>query len=271
MQVSRLKHRFKELKENGKKGLIPYITGGDPCPNRTVELMHALVSSGADIIELGVPFSDPIADGPVIQRASERALAKGICLKNCLDWVEGFRKNDDLTPIILMGYFNPIERFGLNNFSQRALEVGLDGILIVDCPPEELRDLSTKLSKKKIDTIYLVAPTTPEERIEHIVQGGSGYIYYVSLKGVTGANHLDLCEVTSRLKLIRKYSKLPIAVGFGISSKENVKNVANTIADGVIVGSALIKIMEKAEAERKCPIGEASLFMKGLSEAINEI
>lgn len=271
MQASRLKHRFGELRESGKKALIPYITGGDPCPERTVELMHTLVNSGADVIEIGVPFSDPIADGPVIQRASERALSKGICLKNCLDWVEDFRKKDDTTPVILMGYFNPIQRFGFDSFSQRASEIGIDGVLIVDCPPEELLDFSISLNEKKIDTIYLVAPTTPEKRVKHIVQKGSGYIYYVSLKGVTGANHLDLKEVSSRLKLIRKYSELPIAVGFGISSEESAKNVANTIADGVIVGSALIKLMEKAGSENKCPFKEASIFIKKLSEAIKGI
>ncbi|OUV02442.1 MAG: tryptophan synthase subunit alpha [Betaproteobacteria bacterium TMED82] len=271
MQGSRLRSCFNALKDKNKKALIPYITAGDPSPALTVELMHSLVSSGADVIELGVPFSDPIADGPIIQRSSERALSKGVCLNDCIRWVKEFREHNKETPIVLMGYLNPIERYGIKLFAEKASFVGVDGVLIVDCPPEEATQIAECFGNNKIDLIHLVAPTTSDERIKYIAERGSGYIYYVSLRGVTGANHMDPQDVTSKLALINKSTSLPIAVGFGISSVESAVLVGKTLADGIVIGSALIKIMEESVVSGKSPIKEVSKFLCVINEALAKI
>lgn len=241
--MSRIKKVFNDLKTAGKTGLIPFITAGDPDPSVTVNLMHGLVDAGADVIELGIPFSDPMADGPVIQRASERALAKGVSLAMCLDMISEFRKTDQDTPIVLMGYANPIERMGIANFAQSANRAGVDGVLVVDYPPEECLEFSKQLRDHGLDPIFLLAPTSTQERINHVAKLASGYIYYVSLKGVTGSANLDSSSVASVLPDIRKATDIPVAVGFGIRDSESAKKIAKT-ADAVVIGSRLVQILE---------------------------
>ena len=240
--MSRIAGRFQQLAEEGRKALIPYIVVGDPAPAVTVPLMHALVENGADIIELGVPFSDPMSEGPVIQLAHERALAHGVSLRDALETVRQFRENDSDTPVLLMGYANPVEHMGYAAFADAAAAVGLDALLTVDIPPEEVVRVNAELHRVGMDNIFLVAPTTPDERIGRIVKQASGFVYYVSLKGVTGAGHLDIDDVASHLARIRKESDLPLAVGFGIKDAESAAAVAG-VADGVVVGSALINTM----------------------------
>lgn len=237
--MSRLQSCFVELKKAGKKALIPYIVGGDPQKGSTVSQMHAMVEAGADVIELGVPFSDPMAEGPVIQLAHERALEHHTSLNDILAMVAEFRQKDANTPVVLMGYLNPVEVMGYSLFAERAEQAGVDAILTVDLPPEESADLKAELAGKGIDSIFLIAPTTTEQRIKKICDSASGYIYYVSLKGVTGASHLDVAEVSEKLSLIRQYSALPLSVGFGIKDAESAKAIG-AIADGVVVGSALV-------------------------------
>lgn len=246
--MNRITSCFNELKKNQRKALIPFITAGDPEPALTVDIMHTLVSSGADIIELGIPFSDPMADGPVVQRASERALAQGTRLCDVLDIVKQFRVKNQKTPVVLMGYLNPIEVMGYEQFSQRAQAAGIDGVLMVDMPPEEAGEFSLSAKKHKLDIIYLLAPTTTEERIKSIVAQASGYLYYVSLKGVTGSSDLDIDSITSKVKKIRKYTQLPIGVGFGIKDAATAALVARS-SDAVIVGSALVQRIETTAKE----------------------
>ncbi|MEN9433790.1 MAG: tryptophan synthase subunit alpha [Pseudomonadota bacterium] len=241
--MSRIAQRFAELKPNNRKALIPYITAGDPHPSLTVPLMHAMVAVGADLIELGIPFSDPMADGPTIQLACERALKHNTSLGDVLDMVKSFREHDQSTPVILMGYLNPIEVMGYGTFAARAEASGVDGVLTVDLPPEEGNETVSLFKKHQLDTIYLVSPTTKPERIQKIAALGSGFLYYVSLKGVTGANTLDIEAVKARLSLIRDYSNLPLGVGFGIKDAATAALVA-PVADAVIVGSAVIKLVE---------------------------
>ena len=236
--MSRIQTVFSSLKQQGKRALIPYITAGDPHPKHTVNLMHALVQSGADLIELGVPFSDPMADGPVIQRASERALVHKVGLRHVLQMVKEFRQQDDKTPIVLMGYANPIEAMGQEAFIQTAREAGVDGVLTVDYPPEECGAFIAGLRVAGVDSIFLLSPTTEPARAELIVKQASGFIYYVSLKGVTGAANLDIAEVTQRVKEIRAKTMLPIGVGFGVRDAATAKQVA-AIADAVVVGSRM--------------------------------
>ncbi len=243
--MSRIAGRFQQLAEQGRKAVVPYIVVGDPGPEITVPLMHELVASGADVIELGVPFSDPMSEGPVIQLAHERALANGISLRDALDTVRAFRETDAETPVLLMGYANPVEHMGYPAFADAAREVGLDALLTVDIPPEEVSDLNEQLHRVGMDNIFLVAPTTPDERIKRIVDQASGFIYYVSLKGVTGAGHLDLDDVAYHLGRIRQRTDLPVAVGFGIKDATSAAQVAS-LADGVVVGSALIRAMTDA-------------------------
>ncbi len=243
--MSQLKACFEKLAELDKKALIPFITAGDPQPDFTVGLMHEMVAAGADIIELGVPFSDPMADGPVIQAADERALAHNVSLHDVLDMVAEFRKQDQVTPVVLMGYLNPIEMMGYTAFADRAEEAGVDGLLVVDMPPEEAGDISPIMQQRQIDIIYLVSPTTDSSRIELINSHASGYLYYVSLKGVTGSNALDIDEVAKKLTEIRALSDLPIGVGFGIKDGLTAQAVAK-IADAVVVGSALVRQIEQA-------------------------
>lgn len=243
--MSRIAGRFLQLAEQGRTALIPYIVAGDPGQDVTVPLMHRLVDSGADIIELGVPFSDPMAEGPVIQQGHERALANGTSLTVVLDMVRAFRQSDSTTPVLLMGYANPVMHMGYAAFADAAAAAGLDALLTVDIPPEEVDGINTELQRVGMDNIFLIAPTTPEERIARIAARASGFIYYVSLKGVTGAGHLDIGEVTHRLDAIRRYSDLPVAVGFGIKDADSARAVA-MVADGVVIGSALINAMAQA-------------------------
>ena len=266
--MSRLQTTFERLKSQGRTGLIPYVTAGDPDRETVVELLHAMVKSGADVIELGVPFSDPMADGPVIQRASERALAKHVSLQNCLDWVAEFRRTDTNTPIVLMGYANPVERFGLEEFVQAALKAGVDGTIIVDYPPEECEEFSQALRAEGMAPIFLLAPTSTDSRMQDVARLGSGYLYYVSLRGVTGAGNIDLASVTERVALIRQHTSMPIGVGFGISDAASAAAVA-TAADAVVIGSALIRIMEDAHQKQLNPVAEASRFLAGIRQALD--
>jgi len=243
---SRLGARFRELRAQGRKALIPYITAGDPHPRHTVALMHALVRGGADVIELGVPFSDPMADGPVIQLACERALAHGTGLWDILDMVAEFRRENAHTPVVLMGYLNPIEARGVQAFARRAHEVGVDGVLIVDLAVEEAPDYLPALQAQDLDCIFLLAPTSPEARIQAVARVANGYIYYVSLKGVTGAGTLDTASVAAKLETIRHHTALPLAVGFGIRDAASARAVAR-VADGVVVGSALVSEIERLQ------------------------
>lgn len=243
----RIAKRFSELGKAGRKALIPYIVAGDPMVDITVELMHRLVDAGADMIELGVPFSDPMAEGPVIQRGHERALEKGIRLRDALDMVASFRKADENTPVLLMGYANPVIGMGFPAFADRGRAAGLDGLLTVDMPPEEVQQLNAELKRTGIDNIFLVAPTTPEERVKKIAEVATGFVYYVSLKGVTGAGHLDVDDVDRHVANIRRFTRLPVAVGFGIKDAASAARVARS-ADGVVVGSALVKLMADCAA-----------------------
>ena len=241
--MSRLVHKFAELKASGRKALIPFITAGDPHPEFTVAMLHEMVAAGADIIELGVPFSDPMADGPVIQRASERALAHHVGLRKVLSMATEFRKTDQTTPLVLMGYLNPIEMMGYEDFANAAQRADVDGVLTVDLPPEEAESCVALLRERGIDQIFLLAPNSDAERITKMNAVGSGYLYYVSLKGVTGAGHLNTADVKEKLELIRANTNLPVGVGFGVKDAETAKTVAN-LADGVVVGSALISKIE---------------------------
>jgi tryptophan synthase alpha chain len=246
--ASRLTQRMAELRERGRKALIPYITAGDPHPDHTVALMQALVAGGADAIELGMPFSDPMADGPTIQLACERALKAGTTLRQILEIVRCFRALDADTPLVLMGYLNPIERFGREAFADAAQQAGVDGVLIVDLAVEEAEHYLPAFRNRGMDPIFLLSPTTPATRIRHIAEHASGYLYYVSLKGVTGAATLDIASVTGRLAEIRAITDLPVAVGFGIRDAASAAAVG-AVADGVIVGSALVSLIERHAAD----------------------
>lgn len=245
--MSRIAERFRALAEQGRTALIPYVVAGDPHPDVTVALLHRLAAAGADIIEIGVPFSDPMSEGPVIQLGHERALAHHVSLRRVLAMVQEFRQRDSSTPLLLMGYANPIEHMGHAAFVDAASAAGVDAILTVDIPPEEVSGLNVELKRADMDNIFLVAPTTPAERVAHIAASASGFIYYVSLKGVTGAGHLDTEDVARHVAEIRGYSDLPVAVGFGIKDAATAARVA-AVADGVIVGSALVACMADAVA-----------------------
>jgi len=242
--VSRIAKRFAETRASGRAALIPYVTAGDPAPDVTVPLLHDLVAAGADLLELGVPFSDPMADGPVIQLACERSLAAGTRLRDVLAMVREFREKDSDTPVVLMGYLNPVERMGAEVFAQAAAEAGVDGVLMVDLPPEESSDLTGLLDRAGIDPIFLVAPTTSESRLRHVAAAARGFIYYVSLKGVTGAQSLDPAALGARLEAIRAVSELPLGVGFGIRDAATAAAVAE-VADAVVVGSAIVRLAEQ--------------------------
>jgi tryptophan synthase alpha chain len=237
--MSRIAGRFAALAKAGRKALIPYVTAGDPNPDVTVPLMHAMVAAGADLIELGVPFSDPMADGPVIQAACERALKHHISLRKVLEMVKGFRTHDQDTPVILMGYLNPVEVMGYAAFAQAAKDAGVDGLLTVDLPPEEAGGLLDELKKVAIDPIFLLSPNTSDERVRKIAAVASGFLYYVSFKGVTGANRLDVGAVASKVKTIRALTNIPVGVGFGIRDAQSAADVS-AVADAVVVGSALV-------------------------------
>ncbi len=241
--MSRIQTAFEKLKQQNRKALIPFFTAGDPNLATTVPLLHALVEAGADVIELGVPFSDPMADGPTIQRASERALKQGMSLRGVLEMVAEFRRSNDTTPVVLMGYGNPIEAMGWEAFARRCAEVGVDGVLTVDFPPEESHDAFEHLQRHGIDPIFLLAPTTVEARIAQVAKLARGYVYYVSLKGVTGAGNLDLSAIGEKIPQLRKYIQLPIGVGFGIRDAATAKAVAK-LCDGVVVGSRIVQEIE---------------------------
>ncbi|GAP36569.1 tryptophan synthase subunit alpha [Piscinibacter sakaiensis] len=247
--MSRIAATFAALQAAGRKALIPYVTAGDPYADATPELMHALAGAGADVIELGVPFSDPMADGPVIQRAGERALTRGIGLPQVLEMVRVFRQDDARTPVVLMGYANPVERYGVDRFVADAKAAGVDGVLVVDYPPEECEDFALRLRADGLDPIFLLAPTSTEARMAHVGRIASGYVYYVSLKGVTGAGHLDTDAVARMLPRIRAHVPVPVGVGFGIRDGQSARAVAE-VADAVVIGSALVQHLETQPRER---------------------
>lgn len=244
--MSRIDLVMQNLKAANRQALIPFITAGDPNPDSTVNLMHALVAGGADVLELGVPFSDPMADGPVIQRASERALKYNVSLRDVLAYVAQFRTTNATTPVVLMGYANPVEAMGYEAFASAAVAAGVDGVLTVDMPPEEAEESVAVFKKHGLDPIFLLAPTTPESRVKEVARMASGYVYYVSLKGVTGSANLDVANVATKLDFLKQYLNIPIGVGFGIRDAESAKNVAK-IADAVVIGSRLVQEVEQGE------------------------
>jgi tryptophan synthase alpha chain len=246
--MSRIPGRFAELKAAGRKALIPYVTAGDPLRASTVPLLHGMVEAGSDILEIGVPFSDPMADGPAIQRSSERALKNGIGLADVLALVRQFRETDSKTPIVLMGYANPIEAMGVEKFVAAAKSAGVDGVIVVDYPPEECGPFAELCGMEGIDCIFLLAPTSTDARIREVARAGTGYLYYVSLKGVTGVKTADVAEVAAQLPRLRAMSKLPIGVGFGIKDAESARAIAK-LADAVIIGSRIVQEIEAAGAE----------------------
>jgi tryptophan synthase alpha chain len=264
--MSRIQGRFEALAKAKRKALIPYITAGDPHPSLTVPLMRGLVEAGSDILELGVPFSDPMADGPVIQRAGERALKHGVGLSNVLSMVTDFRKIDDQTPIVLMGYANPIEAMGVDKFVAAAKTAGVDGVIVVDYPPEECEQFAAQAKKAGIDPIFLLAPTSTEKRINDVARIGSGYLYYVSLRGITGASNIDLSDVNAKIPKIRAATRLPIGVGFGIRDAESARRVAQT-ADAVVIGSRIIQEIEAGAADQA--VSRVKAFLKPIREALD--
>ncbi len=265
--MSRIAPTFEALRARRRKALIPFITAGDPSIELTVPLMHALVEAGADIIELGMPFSDPMADGPAIQRSSERALKSHTSLKAVLAAVGQFRTRDGRTPVVLMGYANPIEAMGVERFAEAAAGAGVDGVLVVDYPPEEGSELHEQLRSHGIDSIYLLSPTSEEARMEKVARVASGYIYYVSLKGVTGATHLDLAEIERKIPQIRSRIELPVGVGFGIRDADTARAVAR-ISDAVVIGSRLVQEIEKSGPEQL--LGNVKSLVGGIRRAMDE-
>ena len=268
--MSRIQQTFTTLRSQQRTALVGFITAGDPNPGVTVELMRAMVESGVDIIELGVPFSDPMADGPVIQAASERALKHHVGLRQVLDMVRAFRRDDHDTPVVLMGYLNPVEVMGYATFAAAAADAGVDGVLIVDLPPEESHDLLSALRDKHLDPIFLIAPTSNRERIERICAAASGFVYYVSLKGVTGAASLDVSAVAAKLNEIRAATELPVGVGFGIRDAHSAAQVAQ-VADAVIVGSALVTVIAEHGAQPEVVVPRLKELLRGMRTAMDEV
>ena len=266
--MSRIQKTFADLQAQKKKALITFITAGDPAPELTVPLLHALVESGADILELGVPFSDPMADGPVIQRANERALKFNVGMHDVLGYVREFRQQNQHTPVVLMGYANPIERMGAERFVTEAKAAGADGAIVVDYPPEEATEFAQLLKAQDMDLIFLLAPTSTEQRIRQVAKISSGFSYYVSLRGVTGAGHIDTAEVANRLAAIREHVNLPIGVGFGIRDGETAKAVAS-VSDAVVIGSRIIQELENTPKEQAVPA--VKTFLSGIRKALDEI
>ncbi|MGH6636338.1 MAG: tryptophan synthase subunit alpha [Gammaproteobacteria bacterium] len=266
--MSRIQTCFSSLRGASRKALIPFITAGDPAPAYTVPLMHALVQAGADLVELGVPFSDPMADGPVIQRASERALRHDVSLGDVLDMVKAFREANTSTPVVLMGYLNPIEIMGYEAFAQDAHSAGIDGVVTVDLPPEEAVGLSAALRSYHIDPVFLLAPTTSDERKRRICGAASGFLYYVSLKGVTGSDKLESSALAAQIEKIRQVTDLPIAIGFGIKDAQTAVQVA-TAGDGVVVGSALVAKLAEREMDIEQCADEARSFLKDIRLALD--
>ncbi len=260
--MSRIDDAFAALQSSGRAALIPYVTAGDPDIDATLQIMRGMVEAGADIIELGIPFSDPMADGPVIQQACERALAGGTRLADVIDLVARFRRENERTAVVLMGYMNPVEVMGAQDFAARAAAAGVDGVLTVDLPPEEGSEMVAALRANGLDPIFLLAPTTPAERIRRVAEAGSGYVYYVSLKGVTGAASLDTAAVAAKLAEIRQHTDLPLGVGFGIHDADSAAQVAS-VADAVVVGSALVK--------RVAAAGEGAAAAAAVAELLGEM
>jgi tryptophan synthase alpha chain len=264
--MNRIDRVFAEQRAAGRTVLIPYVTAGDPSLDVTASILDALANAGADVIELGVPFSDPMADGPVIQRASERALALGVGLRDVLDLVARFRAGNAKTPIVLMGYANPIEAMGTDTFVERARDGGVDGVIVVDYPPEEAAPFATLLRAQDIAPIFLIAPTTPDARIARIAQIGAGFVYYVSLKGVTGAGHLDTRDVVAKLEEIRRHVSLPVGVGFGIRDAQGARAIA-AHAEAVVIGSRVIAEIEQG-APHEAP-ARAAAFVATIRDALD--
>ncbi|PID42377.1 MAG: tryptophan synthase subunit alpha [Gammaproteobacteria bacterium] len=268
--MSLIDQTLTRLKSEGKKALIPYVTAGDPHPDHTVGIMHALVEAGADIIELGVPFSDPMADGPVIQLACERALTHSTSLNEVLEMVAQFRQTNRHTPVVLMGYLNPVEVMGYEVFADKAHKAGVNGVLIVDMPPEEGADTVALLRSKKLDCIFLIAPTTTEDRVEAICQQSSGYVYYVSVKGVTGSASLDADEVAEKVASIKQKTALPVGVGFGIRNVETACAVAR-VSDGIIIGSSLVNIIAANVARPEQIPEQLQAFLGPIRKAMDSL
>ena len=270
--MSRIAATLDALLSQGRKALIPYVTVGDPFADATPDVMHGLVQGGADIIELGVPFSDPMADGPVIQKASERALARGIGMVQVLDAVRGFRERDTKTPIVLMGYANPVERYdqrhGAGAFVEAAAQAGVDGVLVVDYPPEECEGFAAALRSKGLDLIFLLAPTSTEQRMREVGRLASGYVYYVSLKGVTGAGHLDTAGVAAMVPRIRAHVSVPVGVGFGIRDAATARAVAQ-VADAVVIGTRLLQVLEAEPRDNVANAGRD--FIAGIRRALDDM
>ncbi|MET3178804.1 UNVERIFIED_ORG: tryptophan synthase alpha chain [Variovorax guangxiensis] len=270
--MSRIAATFEALKKEGRRALIPYVTAGFPFVDITPELMHGMVEAGADVIELGVPFSDPMADGPVIQKAGEAALALGVGMKQVLAIVAAFRKADTTTPVVLMGYANPVERYdlvhGQKSFIRDAAAAGVDGLLVVDYPPEECEDFAAELKAAGIDLIFLLAPTSTDERMAQVARIASGYVYYVSLKGVTGAGHLDTEAVGRMIPRIREHVSIPVGVGFGIRDARTAQAVGST-ADAVVIGTKIIQLIEDQPREKVVPAVHE--FLAGIREALDAL
>lgn len=268
--MSRMEACFSELRAQGKRAVVPYVVAGDPPGVDTVDLLCALADAGANVIELGVPFSDPMSEGPVIQRAHERALEAGVRLRGVLDTVAAFRVRNDTTPLLLMGYANPVERMGYADFADRAAAAGVDALLTVDIPPEEVGRLNKELRRVAMDNIFLIAPTTPAKRMDLIAAEASGFIYYVSLKGVTGAGHLDQASVSEQVAEIRRHSGLPLCVGFGIKDGASAAAVGS-VADGVVIGSALVQRLADAVEQGSDALQEAAFLVRDIREHLDAL
>ena len=268
--MSRIDATFQQLKASGRKALIPYVTAGYPFADITPELMHAMVDAGADVIELGVPFSDPSADGPVIQKAGDKALAFGIGTSHVIDMVKVFREKNPATPVVLMGYANPIERYdlkhGKDSFIRDASAAGIDGVLVVDYPPEECVEFAAKLRAHKMDLIFLLAPTSTDQRMQQVADVASGYVYYVSLKGVTGSGALNTAEVEAMLPRIRQKVSIPVGVGFGIRDAETAKTIGK-VADAVVIGSKIIQLIENEPRDKVAEV--AGTFLREIRQAMD--
>ncbi len=268
--MSRIDATFKQLKATGRKALIPYVTAGYPFADVTPELMHAMVEAGADVIELGVPFSDPSADGPVIQKAGDKALAFGIGTSHVIDMVKEFREKNNLTPVVLMGYANPIERYdlkhGKDSFIRDASAAGIDGVLVVDYPPEECVEFAAKLRSHNMDLIFLLAPTSTDQRMQQVADVASGYVYYVSLKGVTGSGALNTAEVEAMLPRIRQKVSIPVGVGFGIRDAQTAQAIGK-VADAVVIGSKIIQLIENESRDKVASV--ASAFLRDIRQAMD--
>ncbi len=269
--MSRIAATFRQLATANRKALIPYVTAGFPYPDITPELMHAMVEAGADVIELGVPFSDPMADGPVIQKAGEKALAAGVGLAQVLAMVRTFRERDSRTPVVLMGYANPVERYELSHgagaFARDAATAGVDGVLVVDYPPEECESFAAALKASGLDLIFLLAPTSTAQRMQQVARVATGYVYYVSLKGVTGAGHLDTAAVEQMLPRIREHVRIPVGVGFGIRDAASARAVGR-VADAVVIGTKIIQLIEDQPREGVAPA--AAAFLRDIRHALDQ-